>query len=244
MAKIRKHETNPPDKKYMVTILKDGPYLVSGNLPLVKEIIVTDDEGIPVDYAKGERYPEQEKYSLCRCGRSGKPPYCDGTHDRTGFDGTETASRESYLEQAGEIPGPDLDLTDAEELCAIARFCDRAGGVWGLTEDSDDPESRAIAIEEACNCPAGRLVAWDKDTGKPFEIRFKPGISLVEDPGQHVSGPLWVKGGVPIVSSDGAQYEIRNRVTLCRCGASSNKPFCDGSHISVGFSDGDGSLDK
>ncbi len=245
MAKIRKPDTTGPGnkKKYKVTIVKNGPYLVSGNLPLVKEIIVTDDDGIPVKYSRGKNYPEQENYSLCRCGRSKKPPYCDGTHARIGFDGSETATHESYLEQAGEITGPDLDLTDAEELCAIARFCDRAGGVWRLTEDSDDPESRAIAIEEACNCPAGRLVAWEKGTGKSFELKFKPGISLVEDPDQHVSGPIWVKGGVPVVSSFGTEYEVRNRITLCRCGASDNKPFCDGSHISVGYSDGDESLD-
>jgi CDGSH-type Zn-finger protein len=40
-----------------------------------------------------------------------------------------------------------------------------------------------------------------------------------------------------VVSGDGAAYETRNRVTLCRCGQSSNKPFCDGTHASVGFKD-------
>ena len=38
-------------------------------------------------------------------------------------------------------------------------------------------------------------------------------------------------------SADGTTYEIRNRVTLCRCGASQNKPFCDGSHWEVEFRD-------
>ena len=44
-----------------------------------------------------------------------------------------------------------------------------------------------------------------------------------------------------VITEDGpylASYEGRNRVTLCRCGASSNKPFCDGSHASVKFDDG------
>jgi CDGSH-type Zn-finger protein len=36
---------------------------------------------------------------------------------------------------------------------------------------------------------------------------------------------------------DGEAYEVRNRVTLCRCGGSSNKPFCDGIHKELGFSD-------
>jgi CDGSH-type Zn-finger protein len=53
-----------------------------------------------------------------------------------------------------------------------------------------------------------------------------------------------VKGGVQIKSSDGFVYEPRNRVTLCRCGQSGNKPFCDGTHISMKFNDGDKSLKK
>ena len=82
----------------------------------------------------------------------------------------------------------------------------------------------------------------DKKTGKVMEKEFEQSISLVEDPQNKVSGPIWVKGGVPVESSDGSTYEVRNRVTLCRCGKSQNKPFCDGSHIDEGFDDGDESL--
>jgi CDGSH-type Zn-finger protein len=39
-----------------------------------------------------------------------------------------------------------------------------------------------------------------------------------------------VRGGITIESADGVPYEVRNRVTLCRCGRSDNKPFCDASH--------------
>jgi CDGSH-type Zn-finger protein len=46
-----------------------------------------------------------------------------------------------------------------------------------------------------------------------------------------------VRGGIPVVGADGVTYEVRNRQALCRCGASSNKPFCDGSHASIGFKD-------
>ena len=41
-----------------------------------------------------------------------------------------------------------------------------------------------------------------------------------------------------VVAKDGHRYEVRNRVTLCRCGASKNKPFCDGSHAAIEFKDG------
>ena len=79
---------------------------------------------------------------------------------------------------------------------------------------------------------------WDKDTEKVFEPPFKPSIGIIEDPGIKVSGPIWVKGGIRIEGADGKSYEVRNRVTLCRCGQSSNKPFCDGTHASMHFCDG------
>lgn len=81
-----------------------------------------------------------------------------------------------------------------------------------------------------------------QEVWKVLEREFEKSISLVEDPQNKVSGPIWVKGGVPVESSDGSTYEIRNRVTLCRCGKSKNKPFCDGSHIDESFNDGGESL--
>jgi len=159
------------------------------------------------------------------------PPFCDGAHTKARWDATERASRVPYLEQAERIEGPALDLTDAEELCASARFCHRAGGTWNLTVYSDDPESRRIAIEEACNCPAGRLVAWEKGTGRAIEPDLDPSIGLIEDLQAGVSGPIWVRGGIPVEAADGTVYEARNRVTLCRCGRSGNMPLCDGSHM-------------
>ena len=213
-----------------IVVSKDGPYLVSGGIPLAEQIIEIDVEEQCHGWREGREYPAQETYALCRCGHSEHKPFCDGTHVSVRFDGTETASREPYREQAGEIKGPDLTLTDAEDLCAVARFCHRAGGVWALTMQSDDVQARRIAIEEACDCPSGRLVAWDV-TGRAIEPNLKPSIGLVDDTQAGAMGPIWVRGGIPIESAEGTTYEIRNRVTLCRCGRSSNKPFCDGSHL-------------
>ena len=122
----------------------------------------------------------------------------------------------------------ELILRDVVELCSGARFCDVGGGTWVLTEKSDDPAAKQKAIQQTFDCPSGRLVAIDKDTGKPIEPLFEKSISATEDQVSGISGPLWVKGGIPVESSDGTMYEIRNRVTLCRCGRSANKPFCDG----------------
>ncbi len=213
-----------------IRVSKDGPYVVSGGIPLEDAIIITDANGISHEWRAGKQYVSPGTYELCRCGESRNKPFCDGTHRDIGFDGTEKANHQPYLNQAKVIDGPDLRLTDAPPLCVHARFCDRAGGIWKSTERSGDPEARRIAIEEAGNCPSGRLVVWDRE-GNEIEPRLKPSIELVEDPYAGVSGPIWVRGGITVESAAGAAYEVRNRVALCRCGKSASKPFCDGVHL-------------
>jgi CDGSH-type Zn-finger protein len=235
-------DESPCMEPFKIIVRKNGPYFVAGKLPLAKEYIVTDDEGMPVAWSAGEKFLENASHSLCRCGHSANKPFCDGTHGRIGFDGTEAASKKNYQEMSSKFTGPELLLTDARDLCSSAHFCHRAGGTWVLVGRSSNPEAKATAIEQACNCPSGRLVAWDKATGEPIEPDFAPSISIIEDPGKNVSGPLWVRGGVSIESADGEQYEIRNRITLCRCGRSLNKPFCNGAHVITGFDDGDDAL--
>jgi CDGSH-type Zn-finger protein len=223
-------ENRASTDKCKIKVSNNGPYLVSGKIPLTKKTISCDAEGIPIEWRTDNEYPSQKNCALCRCGQSKSKPFCDGTHTKVSFDGTETASRRSYLDQAKEIDGPSLKLTDAEDLCASARFCHRAGGIWNLIPQTKNQEAKKIATEEAGDCPSGRLVIWNKETGKPIEPEFERSIALIEDPQVGVSGPIWVRGGIPVESSDGKTYEIRNRVTLCRCGKSSNKPFCDSSH--------------
>jgi CDGSH-type Zn-finger protein len=218
---------NPQAK---IEVTKNGPYVVTGGLPLSEQHIVTNTAGESLDYKEGKKYPAQETYALCRCGHSRNKPYCDGTHAKIGFDGTETASREPYVNQAQASEGQTVILTDQENLCAFARFCDPKGQIWNLVSQTDDPEKRKIVEYEAAHCPSGRLVVWDKKTKQPIEPHFEPSIGLIEDTAKQVMGPIWVRGGVVVVSSDSEPYEVRNRVTLCRCGRSENKPFCNGSH--------------
>lgn len=51
------------------------------------------------------------------------------------------------------------------------------------------------------------------------------------------NGPYRVEGPVKIVDSEGNEYDIstKARISLCRCGASTTKPFCDGTHSKIGF---------
>ncbi|MCM2465532.1 CDGSH iron-sulfur domain-containing protein [Methanoculleus oceani] len=214
-----------------VQVSRNGPYIVTGSVPLMVMEIAHDDESNCRSWQKVREYPLQEQYSLCRCGHSKNKPFCDGTHAKIHFNGTETAGDEPYLQNPTVIGGPELELADYEELCVHARFCLRAGGIWNLTEQSHIPDARNTAIDEACNCPSGRLVLRDRRTGEAVEPVFERSIVVVENPARGEHGPLWIRGGIPVESADGRPYTVRNRVTLCRCGRSRNKPFCDGRHI-------------
>jgi CDGSH-type Zn-finger protein len=213
-----------------IRVTKNGPYIVTGSIPLVKQVLVCDKRGNSIRWREGERFPVQETYALCRCGGSRNKPFCDGTHLENHFDGTETASRVPYLGRAEWTEGKEIRLSDAPGFCSHARFCIRGKGIWDLVGQSGDEAARKTALEMAANCHSGRLVVWDRKTGKPLEPVFEQSIGLVEGPAEGDSGPLWVRGGIPIIAADGFPYEVRNRATLCRCGRSGNKPFCDGAH--------------
>ena len=214
-----------------ITVSRNGPYIVSGGVPLIQAEICNDAEGYCHTWRVTKQYPVEETYALCRCGNSQNKPFCDGTHGRVSFNGTETAGDEPYLRHPRIIRGPELELLDYENLCVHARFCMRAGGIWDLTEQSDNKEARDTAIEESCNCPSGRLVLKDRKNGKTIEPALEKSIVVIEYPPRGEHGPLWVRGGIPVISADGKPYKVRNRLTLCRCGRSDNKPFCDGSHV-------------
>ncbi len=215
-----------------ITVLDNGPIMVYGQPPLAQQIITTNANGESWSWTEGKSFQlTTSPTALCRCGASRKKPYCDGSHTSAEWDPTLTApTSEHLLDHAERIEGESLTLTDAgTKYCAFARFCDPGGDVWTLTEEhSADPVSRELAIREASMCPSGRLVAWENN--KPHEFTYEPSLGLIEDPAIRASGALFVKGGIPIKRENGETYEIRNRATLCRCGRSDNKPFCNGAH--------------
>ena len=214
-----------------IIISMDGPYEVPGDVPLNQARIVCDAGGDAVAWDVGKTYDTGDcaTYKLCRCGQSRDKPFCDGSHEDCEFCGSEKADRPDYAEHAELLRGEGVDLRDDESLCAGAGFCHARGSIWAMLGETGDPEIRRRAVEEACNCPAGRLTAVGKD-GVEIEPALPREISLVEDPANGCRGPLWVKGGIEIEGANGEKYQTRNRVALCRCGASTNMPYCDGSH--------------
>ena len=216
-----------------IEILKDGPYILHGDVELVQHFIMSDDEKIPVYYKKGEKYAAAGTTPLCRCGLSKKMPYCDGNHQKAsekGIDLTSTATFDASLDTANIIEGPEVVLADDEKLCVLARFCHQKRGIWDEVREGGG-NSAMDAVNMAHQCPAGRLIVMDKKTGKKLEPRqMEVEIGLIEDPDINCSGPIYLKGGIPVRHEDGKYYEVRFRQTLCRCGQSDNKPFCDGKH--------------
>ncbi len=238
MAKPKKG-SKQADEKFHITILDDGPYLVFGKPALVQQFIVPNDKGEMWWMQEGKSFSmAHEPVALCRCGESKNHPYCDGSHAHADWDPQLTASEDDLLKGADVFEGPGLSLTDNEKFCAFARFCDAGLRIWNEVTESGDPEHRDMTVREANHCISGRLSAWNKETGKPYEPELGPALGLVEDPKIHASAGLWVTGGIPFSRQDGFTYEIRNRVTLCRCGQSSNKPYCDGTHASFHWQDG------
>ena len=224
---------------FSVTVTERGPLLVHGRPPLTLQIIATDERNESRSFRTGQRFStDAEPTALCRCGASKRKPYCDGSHTRAEWDPTLTASEEPLLEGAERIEGETLVLTDNPAYCVFARFCHPDGDTWTLTEHSEDPAARKQAIREASLCPSARLTAWDRTTKRPYEFRYEPSLGLIEDPVVGASGGVWVRGGIPIRREDGRTYELRNRVVLCRCGQSANKPYCDGTHAAVKWQDG------
>lgn len=217
-----------------IKIMKNGPYIVTGSVKLSEKIITARGKGYI--YSEGRTLPQAKTYSLCRCGKSKNPPFCDGAHLKSDFDGEETASKASFEARADVLVGPGLDLKD-DHRCAFARFCHRNdGSAWELIRKSDDPRLKKEAIAAASECPAGRLVAVEKN-GEALEPEYEPAIEILQDPERRVSCGIFVKGGIPVQSADGTLYEKRNRLVLCRCGESANKPFCDATHIHIKYRD-------
>ncbi len=217
-----------------ITIRENGPYIVEGGIPLVRQTPVTSEHGEPLTWQKGEVLSTDDRYALCRCGLSSKKPFCDGTHTPEGFDGTETAETETgaVSGRQADYAGTRITLKNDTSLCMHAGFCgNQHTNVWQMTQGSEDTQVRQQIMSMVERCPSGALSYTIESDGKEIEPNLPKEIALTPD------GALWATGGIPVERADGKPFEVRNRVTLCRCGASKNKPLCDGAHGDAGFTE-------
>ena len=212
-----------------IEIRQNGPYVLYGDVPLLEMAPVHTFNGEPIAWHTLREIPVRVRpVELCRCGRTSRPPFCDATHERMTFDGAEVADRRPFLVRAEAITDGYYAIADDRALCFSAGFCGtRTTDVWKLLGAPRDGAAQDLMRDMVSLCPSGRLVLLEQQ--RAIEPDLPKSIAVL--PG----GPIWVRGGVPIFGSQGDAWEVRNRVTLCRCGRSANKPFCDGTHMTIHF---------
>ena len=216
-----------------IEVTENGPYHVTGGIPLVRvRKIPGEKKGTFTGWEVYETIETEDEYWLCRCGQSTGKPFCTGMHEKVNFDGTEAAATSTYGERAEVLGGTKMTVKDDRGICSHAAFCSNAlTNVWKASPTiDDDPALAEQVVTMVRNCPSGALTL--ETDGTPSEDHFSPEIRVLEN-GQYI-----VRGGVPITRSDGQPIEVRNRMTLCRCGGSKNKPLCDGTHAEIDFTDG------
>ena len=210
--------------KPKIACLPNGPYY-----------LLNDLQAAPVPNlrrASGEACASVRGVALCRCGGSGNKPFCDGTHGRNGFRDDNRADPAKNRRQT--YAGRRITIFDNRAICAHAGFCtDELAAVFRHGESTwivPDAAEVGKVIETIRKCPSGALsYAIDGVEAGPPQ---RPPMVTVTD-----NGPYAVTGGIELQGvklGDGASAE---HYTLCRCGASRNKPFCDGSHWDAGFKD-------
>lgn len=197
----------------------DGPYLVKDLLDLRS--------------ADGQGLPSQPVTALCRCGGSSNKPFCDGTHQRNGFSGARLTST-SHAQRV-DYRAPGITIHDDRAICAHAGKCTEGlAAVFKYgSEPWVDPDGASVAaiVETIRRCPSGALT-YTLDSPEAPQEPLAPSVVVSKD------GPYEVAGGIALEDPATGQACSATRYTLCRCGGSKNKPFCDGTHWDIGFKDG------
>ena len=189
-------------------------------------------EGAELRRQSGEKLAFDKKVALCRCGGSKTKPFCDGTHSKIGFSDKNLADPKK--DQRVSYAGRKITIFDNRALCAHAGYC--TDGLKEVFRYGEEPWIAADAaavekvIETIRKCPSGALsYALDRVEA---EAPMRPPMVTVQD-----HGPYAVTGGIELGGAKFAQGASSEHYTLCRCGQSKNKPFCDGAHWDVKFRD-------
>ncbi len=219
-----------------IIVVQNGPYLVYGDLAIVRKMQITSEHGEPMTWQTNETIDTGDRsvVKLCRCGGSSNKPFCDDTHTKNAFNGTETAATNTFEERKIVHEGSTgIVIKRDYSICAESGFCGhRLANIQKLAAQTDDSIVRAQVMAMIERCPSGSYTyALDEDSADiepdlPQQVAVTTEMTS-EGP---IAGPLWVTGNILVERSDGQPVETRNRVTLCRCGQSKNKPYCDGTH--------------
>jgi CDGSH-type Zn-finger protein len=168
---------------------------------------------------------------LCRCGASDNKPFCVGRHSVIGF--SDRKETDGHLDKRIDYVGREITIHDNRGICSHAGFCTEGlPSVFRLGEEpwiDPDGASGEEIIETVGKCPSGAL-SYSVEGVEHRDRDREPLVTVSKD------GPYYVVGGIQVVGHEERAEEVsEEHCTLCRCGSSKNKPFCDGTHWTIGF---------
>ena len=122
---------------------------------------------------------------------------------------------------------PALCIHSANCFNGLGEVFDPKKRPWITTEGA----GTVRIIEQVKKCPSGALGYYMNSSTGDENVKVEAETIVETTP----NGPLMVYGNITIKDSTGNLTQKNNVTAFCRCGASSNKPYCDGSHRKIGF---------
>jgi CDGSH-type Zn-finger protein len=234
-------DANLIKEKPKILPLPNGPYYLLNDM---KPKIVEN-----LQNSKGEPLSTVSGVALCRCGASKNKPFCDGTHGTIGFstenkgaeNGGSGEEKKVIKDKRKAYVGKKITVHDNRRICSHAAECvNNLPSVFKLNARPwIDPD--AASLEEIINtirkCPSGALSYSIDGIEHRDQNERRPIVTVSED------GPYLITGGIELIGGDANNIiqfgdgASKEHYTLCRCGASNNKPFCDGMHKVINFKD-------
>ncbi len=180
-----------------------------------------------------------ERVYLCRCGKSTEKPYCDGAHTKIKF--TDEKSERRQPDTVDIFVGEQITIYENKGVCSHRGICyDALKAVFQMDSKAHiTPDAAPIEqIIDICErCPSGALTYSLPGGSRNFMGKKSAGVVSLAPRRYRYDGAIEVTGGIPFVDREGNKPESSDHYTLCRCGASKNKPFCSGEHWRVKFID-------
>jgi len=218
--------------------LPNGPYYFINDMQPKVVYNLQNFKGKPLSTTVG--------LALCRCGASKNKPFCDGTHNVIGFssanrtlDENDDTKKTAIKDKRRDYPGKEITVHDNRKICSHAAECvNNLSSVFKLGSRpwiNPDASKMNDIVDVVRRCPSGALsYSIDGVEYRDPEEQRNPIVTVLKN------GPYHITGGIELIGEniqfgEGASKE---HYTLCRCGASENKPFCDGAHKSSKFNDG------
>ena len=207
-----------------ITIEKNGSINITGGVKVID------------DNSSEEILDSKEHYSLCRCGHSKHKPFCDGTHAR-GVEFNNEREEEKTRGIKG-YNGEKIVVYFDKYICKHAAKCVKGYPEvfnpdkipWIEMKNATDIEKLIKVIK---SCPSGAL-SYQLEGGERETIYHDVEKITIEK-----NGSINITGGVKVIDDNSSEeiLDSKEHYSLCRCGHSKHKPFCDGTHKHINFND-------